>query len=212
MFGRFMPREGRFFELFDAHAAQLVEGARALKAFMEALGNEPEQAKAMAEAVFVAESRADRITHDTVTLLHTTFITPLDRDDIHDLINGMDDILDLMQDAVHTVRLYDVQRSTPEARQLCDLTVACVERVKTAVALIDDADAVLAMRKTCEEIDALESEADRVMRNAIGRLFRDEQDMRELFRLKSVYELLETVTDRCEEVAQRLEAIALENS
>jgi uncharacterized protein len=212
MFGRFMPREGRFFELFDAHAVQLVEGAKALKALMEALGNDLERVKAMSEAVSVAETRADRITHDTVTLLHTTFITPLDRDEIHDLINGMDDILDLMQDAAHAVNLYDVRRSTPEARQLCDLILACVERVKTAVALIDDADAVQAMRKTCEEIDALESEADRVMRNAIGRLFRDEQDMRELFRLKSIYELLETVTDRCEDVAKLLEAIALENS
>lgn len=207
-----MPREGRFFELFDAHAVQLVEGAKALKALMEALGNDPAKAKAMTEAVSVAETRADRITHDTVTLLHTTFITPLDRDEIHDLINGMDDILDLMQDAAHSVHLYDMRRGTPEARQLCDLILACVERVKTAVALIDDADAVGAMRKTCEEIDALESEADRVMRNAIGRLFRDEQDMRELFRLKSIYELLETVTDHCESVAKRLEAIALENS
>ncbi|MBL8438204.1 MAG: DUF47 domain-containing protein [Zoogloeaceae bacterium] len=212
MFGRFMPREGRFFELFDAHAVQLVEGAKALKALMEALGTDGQQVKAMAEAVSVAETRADRITHETVTLLHTTFITPLDRDEIHDLINGLDDILDLMQDAAHSVSLYDLRRSTPEARQLCDLILACVERVKTAVALIDDAEAVAAMRKTCEEIDALESEADRVMRNAIGRLFRDEQDMRELFRLKSIYELLEAVTDRCEEVAKRLEAIALENS
>lgn len=207
-----MPREGRFFELFDAHAVQLVEGAKALKALMEVLGNDPVRAQAMTEAVSVAETRADRITHDTVTLLHTTFITPLDRDEIHDLINGMDDILDRMQDAAHSVHLYDMRRSTPEARQLCDLILACVERVKTAVALIDDADAVGAMRKTCEEIDALESEADRVMRNAIGRLFRDEQDMRELFRLKSIYELLETVTDHCESVAKRLEAIALENS
>lgn len=207
-----MPREGRFFELFDAHAVQVVEGARALKCLMEALGNDPERVKAMSEAVSVAETRADRITRDTVALLHTTFITPLDRDEIHDLINGMDDILDLIQDAAHAVKLYDVTRGTPEGRQLCDLILACAERVKTAVALIDDADAVTAMRKTCEEIDALESEADRVMRNAIGRLFRDEQDMRELFRLKSVYELLETITDRCEDVAKRLESIALENS
>lgn len=207
-----MPREGRFFELFDAHAVQLVEGAKALQSLMEALGTDPERVRAMTEAVSVAETRADRITHDTVTLLHTTFITPLDRDEIHDLINGMDDILDLMQDTAQSVGLYDLRHGTPEARQLCDLIVSCVDRVKSAVALIDDADAVAALRKTCDEIDVLESEADRVMRSAIGRLFRDEQDMRELFRLKSIYELLEAVTDRCEDVAKLLEAIALENS
>lgn len=212
MFGRFMPREGRFFELFDAHAVQLVEGAKALRSLIEALGSDPERVRAMTEAVSVAETRADRITHDTVTLLHTIFITPLDRDEIHDLINGMDDILDLMQDAAQSVGLYDLRQGTPEARQLCDLIVSCVDRVKTAVALLDEADSVVALRKTCDEIDVLESEADRVMRSAIGRLFRDEQDMRELFRLKSIYELLEAVTDRCEDVAKLLEAIALENS
>lgn len=210
MFGRFMPREGRFFELFNAHAEQTVIGARSLRNLVDALGSEGAGVRTLADEVSMIESRADAITRDTVRLLHTTFITPLDRDEIHRLISRMDDILDLIESSALSLSLYDVRRPTPEVRQLVDIIVSCCDRVKSAVALVSDTGSIEAMIKTCDEIDRLESDADRVMRNAIGRLFRDEQDMRELIRMKAIYEVLESVTDACQAVGNILEGIALE--
>ena len=162
-----------------------------------------------------AERAADRITHEVNRALHKTFITPIDRDQIHQLINTMDDVADLIQDSAETMALYDVRHMTDDIVRLTDLSVKCCERLKDAVALIGkvrDAATAEATLKTCEEIDKLESDADRVMRSAMSRLFREEPDVRELIKLKAVYELLETITDKCEDVANLIEGIVLENS
>ena len=212
MFGRLMPQEGKFLDLFNAHAEQIVQGAQALAGFINHLGRNPEEAAKAADAVDTAETRADKITHETVALLHKTFITPLDRDEIHSLITGMDDILDLIQDVAQTVSLYDIRKGTPEAIQLAEISLSCCDRVRAAVSLLATLDQSAAILKTCEEIDRLESDADRVMRSAMSRLFRDEPDVRQLIKLKAIYELLESVTDRCEDVANILEGIVLENS
>ncbi|NTV11433.1 MAG: DUF47 domain-containing protein [Zoogloea sp.] len=211
MFGRFMPREGNFFELFNQHAEFIVQGGVALAALMDSLLANPAEAERHAQDVYRAETSADRVTHEAIALLHKTFITPLDRDEIHSLITGMDDILDLMQDAAESLTLYDIRKITPDAVQLATISLRCCERVKAAVALLPDNDSSAILR-TCEEIDKLESDADRVMRSAMSRLFREESDTRELIKLKAIYELLETVTDRCEDVANILEGIVLENA
>jgi len=144
-----------------------------------------------------------------------TFITPIDREQIHSLINTMDDVADLIQDCAETMALYDVRHMTEEIVRLTDLSVKCCERLRDVVKLLDNiaeqstADAAL---KTCEEIDRLESDADRVMRTAMSKLFREEPDVREVIKLKAIYELLETVTDKCEDVANVIEGIILENS
>ena len=209
MFGRLLPKEGRFFDLFNAHAVQIVRAAHALKALMENYADREQYARLVDDA----EHAADRITADTIRLLHTTFITPLDRDHIHQLVNAMDDICDLMQDTTETLTLYDIRAITPETQRLADIGVKCCERVKDVVELLGkregDFEAIL---KTCEEIDRLESDADRVMRSAVSRLFREEQDVRELIKMKAIYELLEAVTDRCLDVANLAEGISLEHS
>jgi uncharacterized protein len=207
MFGRLMPKEGNFFELFNAHADRTLEGAQELVQLMKDFSNSAEHARRIDEI----EKSADRITHDTLTLLHQTFITPLDRDQIHKLISTQDDILDLIQDVAESIHLYDIQQVTPECAQLADICLRCCERVKTLVGLLPGMD-LIAISKTCEEIDRLEGDADRVMRNAMSRLFRDEPDVRTLIKLKAIYELLETVTDRCEDVANVVESIVVENS
>lgn len=212
MFGRFMPQEGKFFDLFNAHAEQIVQGGQALVDLMGALIDKPEEARLHAETIDRYESAADKITHDTIALLHTTFVTPFDRDEIHQLIGGMDDILDLIQDVAESMNLYDIQKVTPEAKQLSELSLECCRHVKGAVGLLNSMDNGPAILKTCQEIDALESEADKVMRSAMSRLFREEPDVRQLIKLKAIYELLETVTDRCEDVANVIEGIVLENS
>lgn len=209
MFGRLLPKEGRFFDLFNAHAAQVLRAARELKALMENYGEREKHARIIDEA----EHAADRITAEAIRLLHTSFITPLDRDHIHQLVNAMDDICDLIQDTTETLTLYDVRAITPEAAQLADIALKCCERVKDVVELVGaKGHSFEVIMKTCEEIDRLESDADRVMRSAVSRLFRDEQDVREIIKMKAIYELLEAITDRCLDVANLAEGISLEHS
>ena len=145
-------------------------------------------------------------------LLHTTFVTPFDRDDIHRLISRMDDVLDLIQDTAESLVLYDIQKVTPEATQLAELVLRCAERVQSAVGLMASMADAPAILKICQEIDKLESDADKVMRGAISELFRNETDTRQLIKLKAVYEALESATDKCQDVANVIESVVLENS
>jgi hypothetical protein len=211
MFARLLPREGRFFDLFNQHADRIVDGAHHLVHLMEHYGD-PVLREREIQAIDEIETSGDKVTHETVALLHKTFITPFDRDDVHKLITRMDDILDLTQDVAESVMLYDIQTMTPEAVKLASLAQMCCERVRSAVNLLSDmanADAIL---KLCVEIDRLESDADRVMRSAMSKLFHEEPDVRQLIKLKAIYELLESLTDRCEDVANIIEGVVLENA
>ena len=213
-FAKLLPREDNFFAMFNQHADRTVEAARAFAMLVANYNNVGLREKYNSE-VDEAERAADRVTHDVNKALHKTFITPIDREQIHSLINTMDDVADLIQDSAETMALYDVRHMTAEITQLTDLSVRCCERLRDAVRLLDriaDHDAADAALKTCEEIDQLESDADRVMRTAMSKLFREEPDVREVIKLKAIYELLETITDKCEDVANLIEGIILENS
>ncbi len=214
LFGKLLPREGNFFDMFNQHAERIVEAAHAF-AQLVAHYNEPHLRERYAQEVDNAERAADRVTHEVNKAVHKTFITPIDREQIHSLINTMDDVADLIQDSAETMSLYDVRSITDEIARLTDLSVKAVERMRDAVRLLDelaDAAAAEAALKTCEEIDKIESDADRVLRSAMSKLFREEPDVRELIKLKAIYELLETITDKCEDVANLIEGIVLENS
>jgi hypothetical protein len=208
MLSRLMPHQGNFFTLFNAHAEQIVIGSRELARLFAEFTDLDVRAKNIDRA----EHAADKITHETIALLHKTFITPIDREQILQLINGMDDILDLMQDVAEAVVLYDVRKVTAEATQLGEISQMCCERVKIAVGLLQNLREPASILKTCEEIDRLESDADRVMRSAMSKLFRDESDIKQLIKLRTIYEQLELITDRCEDVANIIEGIVLENS
>ena len=206
-----MPREGRFFDLFDQHAERIAAGSRALADLMTHYADVDARQRGI-ETIDKEEKAADKITHDTVSLLHKTFITPFDRETIHQLISEMDDILDLIQDVAESAMLYDLQRITPEAQQLADINQMCCDRVQSAVKLLVSMENAEAILKLCAEIDRLESDADRVMRAAMSKLFRDEADVRQLIKLKAIYELLESVSDKCEDVANVIEGVVLENA
>jgi predicted phosphate transport protein (TIGR00153 family) len=208
MFARLMPHEGRFFTYFGEHAALILEGAVELKAMMDNTG----ETESRARNIKAIENKADTVTHQTINLLHQTFITPIDRDEIHLLITRMDDILDLMEDASQSVFLYDIRKIPDEAKRLAEICVACAEKVKAAVSMLDDMANAEAIIKVCAEIDRYETDADQVLRSAMAKLFRNEPDTRELIKLKEIYEYLETVTDRCEDVANIIEGIVLENA
>ncbi len=208
---RLMPREGHFFVLFDNHAKLIVDGSLALVEVLRNYENVTDRAAGI-KAIEDAEHAADRVTHDTVQLLHTTFVTPFDRDDIHRLISRMDDMLDLIQDAAESLVLYDIQKVTPEATELAELVRRCAERVQSAVGLMASMADAPAILKICREIDKLETDADKVMRSAISELFRNETDTRQLIKLKAVYEALESATDKCQDVANVIESVVLENA
>ena len=214
LFGKLLPREGNFFEMFNEHGTLIASGARS---FMELIRNYADATlrEKYAAEVDSAERAADKITAEVNRALHKTFITPIDREQIHKLINTMDDVADLIQDSAETMALYDVRQVNEEITRLTDLSVKCCDRLKEAVYMIgklaDPATAEAAL-KTCEEIDKLESDADRVMRSAMSKLFREEPDVREVLKLKAIYELLETITDKCEDVANVIEGIVLEHS
>jgi predicted phosphate transport protein (TIGR00153 family) len=214
IFKKLLPKEGNFFEMFNQHAERMVEGAHAFSKLV-ANYNDTSLREQYNREVDHAERSADKVTQEVNRLIHSTFITPIDREQIHTLINTMDDVADLIQDSAETMALYDVRHMTEEITRLTDLSVRCCERVKEAVALLSqlsDQNCAHAALKTCEEIDKLESDADRVMRAALSKLFREEPDVREVIKLKAIYELLETITDKCEDVANVVEGIVLENS
>ena len=205
---KIIPHEEKFFDLFLDIAKNTEKAAGQLQRMMQRFDNIQEDAQEIRNL----EHKGDEMTHNMVNELNKTFITPFDREQIHKLITSMDDILDLMQDVAESIVLYDIRKITPESKQLAEICQMCCERVRTAVGLlknVKDADAIL---KTCQEIDRLESDADRVMRSAMSKLFRDEADVKQLIKLRSIYELLETITDRCEDVANLIEGIVLENS
>jgi hypothetical protein len=214
IFGKLLPRESNFFEMFNQHADRIVEAAHAFSHLVTNYSDVGLREK-YTQDVDDAEHAADRVTHEVNKALHKTFITPIDREQIHGLINTMDDVVDLIQDSAETMALYDVRHMTDDIKRLTELSVKCCERLRYAVKLLDkiaDPSTAEAALKTCEEIDKLESDADRVMRSAMSKLFREEPDVREVIKLKAIYELLETITDKCEDVANLIEGVILENS
>lgn len=208
MFSKLMPREGKFFDLFNRHAEQTLLCAGELKLLMDDLS----QIELRARRINDCEHAADSITREAIVLLHQTFITPLDRNEIYQLIQKMDDVPDMMEDVAQCISLYDIKRVPNEARQLADIIVKSAEHLKTAVEMLPslkDPDEIL---RLCVAVDRLESEADVLMRGVIVKLFREEPDTRELIKMKAIFEILETVTDRCADVANVIEGIVLENA
>ena len=206
-----VPREGKFFEYFNQHGSRIADASHELTLLLSEYVQVDARA-ARIDRINELEHEADRITHDTAALLHTIFVTPLDRDDIHRLISRMDDVLDLMQDAAESLLLYDVQTVTSHAVELAQLLQNGCERLQSTVALLNNMKNAPEMLRLCREIDTMESRADRVMRTAISTLFREESDIRQLIKLKAIYELLENATDRCQDCADIIESVILQNA
>ncbi|MGU7773482.1 DUF47 domain-containing protein [Burkholderia sp. MR1-5-21] len=208
MLGRFLPVETRFFDIFDTHAQHIVSAACELQTLIDHLVD----ADTHMANVQTAERTGDKLAHEAIELLHKTFITPIDRDEIHKLITTMDDILDLMEDVATTVVVYDLKSVTAEASELAEIVTQSALQTQIAVNKLADMKQSAVILKACEEIDALETRADRVLRAAISKLFRQDIDVKTLIKLKGVYDLLERITDKFEDVANIVEGIVLENA
>ena len=213
MFARFMPRDAKYFELFNNHADLIAKGGAALFDLTTALVEKNNQkANACADEIDKIERQADDVTHEVLSKLHTSFITPFDRDEIHSLISHLDDVLDVIQDVAEVVFLYDVKGVPNEAKMMGETTMLCCERIQAVVKLLHSMDNSPAILRICHEIAELETATDRLYRESMSRLFREEPDVREVIKLKQIYEVLESVTDHCKDVATTIESIVLENS
>ncbi|MSP62572.1 MAG: DUF47 domain-containing protein [Myxococcales bacterium] len=208
MFGKLLPRETSFFDFFDQHAAITVEGTKEFLSMATTGANVVAKARRIKEI----EHEADTITHHCIEALRKTFITPLERDDIYRLITRMDDIMDFVEAAAERIALYKLKEMTPEVKDLADVLVRATEEVEKAVRGLRELKNTDQVRKTCRDINRLENEADSILRNAVARLFDEEQDTKLIIKWKEIYESLESATDRCEDVANIIEGVILERA
>lgn len=206
MFRGLVPREGKFFDLFSDSADLIFQGASEFRAMLDDMDHAEKRVRMIKDI----EHRADETAHQTVELLHKTFITPLDRDDIHQLISKLDDIMDFIDGAAQKVHFYGITAASDESRCLADTCVQSAVCIRRIVHALNDLSNTNDIVKDCVEINRLENEADHILRSAVAKLFKEEQDVRQLIKLKEFYELLESVTDRCEDVANIVEGIVLE--
>jgi predicted phosphate transport protein (TIGR00153 family) len=205
---RLLPHDASFFAHFEHQGKKTVEGCRAFLEMIEQPGN----MEARAERVKRIEHECDDITHAVVEALHKTFITPIDRNDIYTLITRMDDIMDFVEAAADRLALYELPTMTKEVGELARCLVESAEHVLGAVSSIRDLGKPNGILQHCIEINRLENVADNLLRSALARLFREEKDPIAVIKWKEIYETLESATDRCEDVANIIEGVVLENS
>jgi hypothetical protein len=207
MFGRFLPRETSFFDFFEQHARLTVEGARE---FLDLVTN-GESLPARAKRIKELEHEADAVTHRCVEALHKTFITPIERSDIHSLISRMDDIMDLVEAGAERIALYEIREMTPEVKELAKVLVKATAGVEEAVKGLRNLKNSKAIVRTCIDINRLENEGDTIFRIAMARLFKEEKEPIMVIKWKEIYENLERATDCCEDVANIIEGVVLEH-
>ena len=202
---RLIPREERFFDLFVQDAANVLDGARQLEAMLRTYDNPDKTAKRIREV----EHRGDEISHDIGRRLEATFVTPFDREEIHALIAGLDDILDLIEEVADTFVLYRIEAPTKMSVKQAALVVAACETIHEALTNLRG---FKGLDKYVIEIHRLENEGDRLARSAIAGLFDDGTKTIDVLKWKDVYALLEDTVDKCEDVADLIERIVVKHA
>jgi len=202
---RLLPHEGRFFDDFVALAEQIRKGAGLLEEML--VPDRPIWDKA--DEIKEVEHKCDFLTHEIIQRLHRTFVTPLDREDIHTLARTLDDVMDAIDATAAIVRLYQIERVRPEARELARLVATTTEQVVIALKALERRHGVA---EPAVEINRLENEADRSHQNAVRRLFEEERDPVAIMKWKEILDFLEAATDRCEDVANVLEGVVVKHA
>jgi hypothetical protein len=205
MFG-LIPKDEKFFAMFKEMSQNTIAGAELLKDMLDHFDDPVASQKKIKDI----EHAGDQITHDIIKKLNKSFITPFDREDIYALSAALDDILDLVDASAQRVVMYNVEKPTPEAKELAFLILKCCQTIHKAVGLLGGKLEPIA--ELCMEVNALENEADRVCREAISRLFDEEKDPIQLIKWKEIYETLERATDKCEDAANILESVVVKNA
>jgi hypothetical protein len=208
MLGKLLPRKTEFFALFSRHAGLCVEGARLLRELIA----KPDDSKEGYERIHAVEHEADRVCQTTMETLHSTFVTPIDRSDIHALSSRLDDIMDHIEATAQRIWLYEIAAPTPELLEMGANLARATEALKTAVDALAGRLEATHMRGLCAAVKLVEKENDRVLRRATARLFKEETDPLALIKWKEIYEDVERAIDRCEDVANVIEGVVLENT
>jgi len=205
---RMMPKTDTFFDYFEKQTALTVEGVRLLKELLEDFTDVERKVREIKDV----EHLADDVTHRAFALLYTQFITPFDRADIHRLLTRLDDVLDLADAAAERMALYEVGAVVPEARQLAGVLLAQARKMQDAVRGLRNVKEQKEILEACLEINSLENQADTILRRALAELFRSAPDPLVVIKWKEILDLLETATDRAEDVANVIEGVVLENT
>ncbi len=208
MLSRLMPKSNDFFDDFEKQAAATVEGARLLKELLEDFTDVARKCQGIKDV----EHRADDITHRAFERLHMQFITPFDRSEIHRLLSRIDDVLDLTDAAAERLGLYDVGPIIPEARQLAAVLLAITQKMQEAVRGLRNLHESQRILEACKEINVHENQADTLLRNALAHLFKSGSDALTVMKWKEILDLIETATDRAEDVANVIEGVVLEHA
>jgi uncharacterized protein len=202
---RLFPKDEKFFELFRNDVANLKEGVEAL----QDLVNQYYDIDRKSQKIKSIEHQGDILTHDIITRLRGTFITPLEREDIHALASGLDDVLDCIEGVASRLNYLKVSAPTPEMKKLVDIISLAVTQIYEAIHNLEKLGRVPTF---CREVNNLEYQADIIGQHAIADLFEKTQrveDLKELIKLKEIYERLERAADRCEDVANVIESISV---
>ena len=202
---RLIPREERFFDDFVAMAEQISLAATMLEEMLAP--EKPIWDKA--DQIKEVEHKCDFLTHEIIQRLHRTFVTPLDREDIHTLARSLDDVMDAIDASASVVRLYSIERVRPDARELARIIKASADEMVKALKALERRKGVA---EPAVEINRLENEADRVHEAAVRRLFQDERDPIEIMKWKEIIDFLEDATDRCEDVANVVEGVVVKHA
>jgi predicted phosphate transport protein (TIGR00153 family) len=204
----FMPREQKFFDLFEQSSQNIIKASKALKEMLDTWQFIDSRVAEITEL----EHDGDSITHQIISLLHRTFVTPFDREDIAMLAHTMDDVLDFIHSAADSIFIYKIKKPSNRAKELADVIVQASVELQKAVSGLRHKSEFKKMLETCVEINRLENAADRIYRAAIGELFDNSKDMAEIIKWREIYEHMETATDRAEDVADVIEGVALKNA
>ena len=204
----FIPREEKFFRLFEDGARNMVKAAEALKGLIDTWENVEEKVDAITEL----EHQGDSVTHRIMEQLHRTFVTPFDREDIALLAHSLDDIVDFIHATADAMFLYKIEQPSKRAKELADILVQAAAEVGKALLLLEHHAQLKQVLERCVEINRLENMADRVFRSAMAELFNDSADIAYIIKWREIYEHMESATDRCEDVADVLEGVALKHA
>jgi predicted phosphate transport protein (TIGR00153 family) len=203
----FIPREEKFFGLFEEGARNMVKAAQRLKQLVDTWENVEVKVSEITEL----EHEGDRITHQIMEQVHRTFVTPFDREDIALLAHTLDDVTDFIHAASDAMLIYKIDRPSRRARELADIIVEAATEVERALPQLRHRAQLKQILERCVEINRLENAADRVFRSAMAELFDDSTDIANIIKWREIYEHMESATDRCEDVANVLEGVALKH-
>ena len=208
MLEKLMPRSDEFFDDFDAQADATVRGAKLLSDLLDDFTDVEKKVAAIKDV----EHQGDEIAHRAFERLHTQFITPFDRAEIHRLLGRIDDVLDLTDATAERLLLYEVGPVPQAARDLAKVLVPCCLKLQEAVKLMRHIKNPHEILMACREIKTFESDADALGRAAIAALFKSGADALSIMKWKEIYDLMETATNRCEDVANVIEGVVLEHA